>query len=106
MSFHELLKGIYMILRLPQLQNTLIPNSASPADAVEYINSHIENNSCENMTVDLSFLNVIDTCYVTTLCSTKHYIKYPNGKITWKISSETVKEFNKALDLGNCEYIL
>ena len=100
------LKGIYMILKLPQLQDTLIPNSANPTDTVEYINTQIEKNSCENMTVDLSLMNVIDACYVTTLCSTKHYIKYPNGKITWKISSETVKEFNKDLDLGNCEYIL
>ena len=95
-----------MILKLPQQQDTLIPNSANPADTVEYINTHIEKNSCENMTIDLSLMNVIDACYVTTLCSTKHYIKYPNGKITWKISSKTVKEFNKDLDLGNCEYIL
>ena len=51
-------------------------------------------------------MNVIDACYVTTICSTKHYIKYPNGKISWVVSSEAVKEFNKDLELGNCEYIL
>lgn len=95
-----------MILKLPQLQETLTPNCVNPAEAVDYINSHIEKNSCENMSIDLSFMNVIDACYVTTLCSTKHYIKYPNGKISWKVSSEMVREFNKDLELGNCEYIL
>jgi len=43
---------------------------------------------------------------VVTLASTKHYIKYPNGKITWKISSELIKNLNEDLELGNCEYIL
>ena len=57
------------------------------------------------MTVDISFMNVLDACYVSTLCSTKHYIKYPQGKINWKISSELIREFNKDLELGNTDYI-
>ena len=95
-----------MLLKSPQLKETLIPNSASPAEAVAYINSYIEQSSCENLSIDISAMNVIDACYVTTLCSTKHYIKYPNGKINWKVSSNAVREFNKDLELGNSEYIL
>ena len=95
-----------MLNKLPQLQETLTPNCVNPAEAVDYINSHIEKNSCENMSIDLSLMNVIDACYVTTLCSTKHFSKYPNGKIDWKVSSESVKEFNKNLGLGNSNYIL
>lgn len=95
-----------MLLKIPQLKETLIPNSASPAEAVTYINSYIEKSSCENLSIDISAMNVIDACYVTTLCSTKHYIKYPNGKINWKVSSNAVREFNKDLELGNSEYIL
>ena len=95
-----------MLLRLPQLKETLIPNSACPTEAVAYIISYIEKNRCENMSVDISAMNVIDACYVTTLCSTKHYIKYPNGKINWKVSSDAVREFNKDLELGNSEYTL
>ncbi len=101
-----MLKGIYMINKLPQLQETLTPNSANPAEAVEYINSYIETHSCENLSVDISFMNVIDACFVSTLCATKHFTKYPQGKINWKISSETVREFNKDLELGNNDYIL
>ena len=36
-----LLKGIYMINRLPQLQETLVPNSVNPAEVADYINSYI-----------------------------------------------------------------
>ena len=106
MPFNMMLKGIYMINRLPQLEEVLVLNSANPAEAVDYINSYIDKNSCEHMSVDISFMNVIDACYVSTLCATKHFTKYPNGQINWKISSEMVREFNKDLDLGNNNYIL
>lgn len=95
-----------MILRLPQQEEALTPNSANPTEAVEYINTHIEKNSCEHLSIDISFMNVIDACYVSTICATKHFTKYPNGKINWKVSSKSVKEFNKDLELGNSNYIL
>ena len=95
-----------MLKKIPQLQETLIPNSADPAEAVNYISFYIDSFSCENMSVDISFMNVLDACYVTTLCATKHFTKYPNGKIHWKISSKAIQDFNKNLDLGNCHYIL
>lgn len=101
-----MLKGIYMLLKSPQLKETLVLNSVSPTEAVDYINSYVKRNNCEYMSVDLSSMNVLDACYITTLCSTEHYIKYPSGKIEWKVSSEAVKEFNKDLDLGNSRYIL
>ena len=98
-----MLKGIYMIQLLPQ-KEALVPNSVNPAEAVNFINDYIEKNSCSKMSVDISFMNILDACYVSTLCSTKHYIKYPKGKISWKVSSDLVKEFNKDLELGNTIY--
>lgn len=94
-----------MLQLLPQ-SNTLTPNSANPNEAVAYINSYIEKYHCENMNIDISFMNIVDACYVSTMCSTTHFIKYPNGKINWKISSDLVREFNKNLELGNSEYVL
>lgn len=94
-----------MLQLLPQ-KDSLIPRCANPIETVEHINRFIEKNSCENVSIDISFMNVIDACYVSTLCATKHYIKYPNGKIHWVVSSNEVREFNKDLDLGNCEYLL
>lgn len=94
-----------MLQLLPQ-SDTLTPNSTNPNEAVAFINSYIEKYHCENMSVDISFMNVLDACFVSSMCSTNHYIKYPNGKINWKISSELVKELNKSLELGNSRYII
>ena len=93
-----------MLKKIPQIENTLLVNSACPTEVIKEINSFIDNNSCENMSVDISFMNIIDSCYVTTLCATKHFSKYPNGN--WKISSERIKDFNKDYELGNNNYIL
>lgn len=94
-----------MLQLLPQIE-TLTPVSTNPAEAVEQINSYIENQSCKNLSVDISYMNTLDACYVSTLCSTSHYIKYPDGKIDWIVSSNLVREFNKSLELGNSDYIL
>lgn len=94
-----------MLKLLPQYE-VLCPTSIVPAEAVAEINSYIEQNACENLSVDISSMNVIDACYVSTLCSTAHYIKYPEGKINWHVSSDKVKDFNKDLELGNSSYIL
>lgn len=94
-----------MLQLLPQ-DRTLELSSVSPNDAVDYINKYIDSNSCENMSVDISFMNILDACHVSTVCSAKHYVKYPSGKIKWKISSELVQEFNSRLELGNACYEL
>lgn len=94
------------MLQLLPKSNTLTPNSTNPNEAVAYINSYIEKYHCENMNIDISFMNILDACYVSTMCSTTHFIKYPNGKINWEISSDLVREFNKNLKLGNSEYVL
>ena len=95
-----------MLNKSPQLEKTLIPYSTDPMESINYINSYIESNSCENMSIDISFMNIIDACYVSTICATKHFTKYPNGKINCKVSSEEVREFNKDLELGNIIYSL
>lgn len=92
-----------MLQLLPQ-NDTITPNTTNPAEAVEFINSYIKDYHCEVMSVDISFMNVLDACYVSTMCSTSHYIKYPDGKINWKISSDLIREFNKDLELGNSDY--
>ena len=92
-----------MLQLLPQ-SDTLTLESMNPCEAVAFINSYIEKYHCENMSVDISFLNVLDACYVSTMCSTNHFIKYPNGKINWKISSGLVRELSKSLQIGNSEY--
>lgn len=94
-----------MLQLLPNC-DIITPDSTEPSKVIKFINSYIERYQCEYMSVDISFLNVLDSCHVSTICSTKHFIKYPNGKIHWKISSGLVSELNKNLNLGNTTYSL
>ena len=90
----------------PRLSHSdiLTLNTKNPSKAVEYINSYIDKTKCEEVSVDISFMNVIDACYVSTMCSTKHFIKHPDGKINWYVSSGLVKEFSDRLSLGNSNF--
>lgn len=94
-----------MLKLLPQSE-IIIPNSNNPNEVIQYVEKYINDYHCEILNVDISFMNIIDACYVSTMCSTKHFIKYPDGKIKWKVASELIKEFNKDFQLSNCEYYL
>ena len=98
-----MLRKNLMLQLLPQ-NDVLVPNTKNPHRAVDYINSYIDSVSCDNLNVDISFMNIIDACYVSTMCSTNHYIKYPEGKINWIVSSKHTAEISKPLNLGNSEF--
>lgn len=72
---------------------------------VNSINDYISNHNCSKLSLDVSHLNIFDASKVTIICSTYHWAKYPKGKISWKISSNEVKELVKPLNLGNIQLI-
>jgi hypothetical protein len=90
---------------LPQ-NNVLVPDTYEPSMAIEFINSHIKNSECQKLSVDISFMNIIDACYVSTMCSASHYVKYPEGKISWLVSSKLTESLTTDLGLGNTEYLV
>lgn len=72
---------------------------------VESIKKYINDHDCPTLSMDISRLNIIDASKVTVLCSTYHWAKYPEGQISWKISSEEAKELINPLNLGNINLI-
>lgn len=72
---------------------------------VESIKSYIHENDCPTLSMDISHLNIMDASKVTILCSTYHWAKYPNGKISWKIAYKEIKELVNPLNLGNIKLI-
>ena len=88
-----------------QLSKILYPSVETASDTVNYITDYINDNYCQNLTVDITGLNLLDSCYVSTICSSKHFLKYPEGKIKWIVSSTATEKMCKPLNLGNCEYI-
>ena len=93
-----------MLQIISQQDSKIVVTPQSPDKTVDMINDYIKLSSCKNMTVDITKLNVIDACMVSTLCSTEHYLKYPDGKINWLVNSKAVKDYNADFNLGNSEY--
>lgn len=87
----------------PQDSKIIVQNQ-SPQRNIDMINEHIKLCHCENMTIDISNLNIIDACSISTLCSAEHYLKYPNGKINWIVNSKAVEEYTSPISIGNSKY--
>ena len=84
----------------------IILDNNTPQKNIDMVNEHIKLCNCEHMTVDITRLNIMDACMVSTLCSTEHYMKYPNGKIDWIINSKEVENFTSNMGLGNSEFFI
>ena len=84
----------------------IILKPQSPQKNIDMIKEHINICSCQNMTIDITNLNVIDACMVSTLGSAEYYMKYPEGKINWIVNSETVADYTESMTLGNSEFIV
>lgn len=93
-----------MLQIISKNDSKIVINPQNTQKSIDMINSYIKSGNCENMTVDISRLNVMDACMVSTLCSTQHYLKYPNGKINWLTSSNEVKTYTSSMDLGNTSF--
>lgn len=87
-------------------QNLMFPETTdNPIKLVESIKDYIHKHDCPDLSMDISHLNIIDASKVTILCSTYHWTKYPDGKISWLINSPEIKNLVKPLNLGNIRLI-
>lgn len=92
-----------MLNLLPQ-SDVFVPESNNPDKVIKDINAYLNKSHCENVNVDISFMNTIDACFVSTMCSANHYINHPESKISWFVSSDLTQELTKSLTLGNSFY--
>lgn len=72
---------------------------------VSSIKKYITENDCPSLSMDISYLNLLDASRVTVLCSTYHWAKYPKGEVRLKTGSKTVKDLIKPLNLGNVKLV-
>ena len=93
-----------MLQIISKNDSKIVIEPQSAQKSIDMINNHIKLCNCENMTVDISRLNIMDACMVSTLCSTQHYLKYPNGKINWLVSSHSVKKYVSSMNIGNSSF--
>lgn len=84
---------------------TSIDCGSNTVNLVESIKKYISDHECPELYMDISHLNILDASKVTVLCSTHHWSKYPDGKISWKISSKEINDLVNPLNLGNIRLI-
>ena len=83
----------------------IVLNSDIRNENLEKLNTYIQNSNSQYMTVDISSMNIIDASAVASIGSTMHYIKYPEGAISWIVNSTKVKEYTTSMNLGNSKFI-
>ncbi len=67
------------------------------------IQKYINRFDCPEMTLDLTKLNILDAARVMVLSSTYHYKKYPEGKITCRVQSDSIRNFVLGFSTTNLE---
>lgn len=83
----------------------IILENNTPQKNIDMVKEHIKLCNCEHMTVDITRLNLMDACMVSTLCSAEHYVKYPQGQIKWIVNTKDVENFTSDMGLGNNKFI-
>lgn len=94
-----------MLKVLSQNHSALILNDSEPNKIVETLTEYIDSYQDEDLTVDISQMNIIDACRISVLGSTKQYINNPKGKINWIVSSSSVEKMVSSMGLGNSSFL-
>ncbi len=94
-----------MLKLLSQKNSTLKLNNSEPNKIVEIVKEYIKTSDERDLTIDISQMNIMDACKISVLCSTEHYLKNPNGKIHWVVSSSSVEKMVSSMGLGNSHFL-
>lgn len=92
-----------MLKILSQNNTDLILNDINLEEIVKTIKDLSHSNDL--ITIDVSKMNLIDACKISTLISTEQYIIDNKIHINWLVASPLVEEMSKPLSLGNSTYI-
>ena len=94
-----------MLKILCQNHSTLVLKHSDPNKIVESVKEYIKTTECNEITIDISGINLIDACKITVLCSTEHYLKNTNSKINWIVASDSIEKMISSMGLGNSSFI-
>lgn len=93
------------MLQNPIEAKYISPKKKNPDEILNLIKSSIRKNKSENMTIDISTLNMFDASKIISVASTYHFLKFAHGSINWIVKSKEVEKLLKPLSLGNSKFI-
>lgn len=74
-------------------------------DLLEKFKDYVNKYDCPEVTLDLSYMNIMDAAKVMILSSTYHFQKYPSGKVKCKVYSKNIKNILPYLIPNNLELV-
>lgn len=85
-------------------QNYTNTTKKTTEDVLSTIKKDIRKCKSQNMTVDISMLNLFDASKIVSMASTYHFLKFTQGSINWIVKSKEVEKMLKPLNLGNSKF--
>lgn len=87
------------------VKNYFKPKGNSTEVKIDSVEKHIKYTDCNYMTLDISKLNPLEASKIAVLCSTNHYLKYPQGIVDCIVKTTKMQEIIKPLTLGNMKFM-
>ena len=90
------------------MQNTLYKFDIKVSDfdrALEDVKQYLSRCDCQELSVDLSEMNIFDAAKFLVVSSALHYGKYPHGKIRCRCMSDEISDVIGGISMSNLELI-
>jgi len=84
--------------------NYFIPQGSNTDLRINSVKKHIKCTDCKHMKMDISKLNAMEASKIAILCSTTHYLKYPQGTVDCIVKSKSIVDLIKPLILKNMKF--
>ena len=83
-----------------------IPQGSNTDLRINSVKKHIKCTDCKHLKMDISKLNAMEASKIAILCSTTHYLKYPQGIVDCIVKSKNIAELIKPLILKNMKFLV
>ena len=87
------------------LKNYFTPKGNSTDVMMNSVQEHIKDTDCHYMALDISSLNPLEASKIAAICSTDHYLKYPQGIVDCIVKTSKIENLIKPLTLGNMNFV-
>lgn len=80
------------------------PHGSNADLRINSVKKHIKGTDCKHLKMDISKLNAMEASKIAILCSTTHYLKYPQGIVDCIVKSKSIVDLIKPLILNNMKF--
>ena len=88
------------IEKAPEMTNLVLDSlDYCVEEAIDYIDSFITDENCENISIDISKYNFLEATNICILSSTSQFTQRPDNKITWIVNYKSSKRISSISEI-------